>query len=110
MRVVEADNIFPTLASLPLDANQFARIDVVAVLRRVGTSVPAAHCQTYDAHLPVDLPEQDAAAFMWIRFLAMLPNRLKVSLSDFQHRTLTTGSEQRRNLFVVLCDSVVKRT
>jgi len=42
VRVVEADDVFSALASLALDADEFFRIDVVAVVRRVVASVAGA--------------------------------------------------------------------
>ena len=42
MRVVEADDVFAALPAFALDADQFARIDVIAVLRRIGSSIAAA--------------------------------------------------------------------
>ena len=41
MRMVEADNIFAALAPFALDADQFAGIDVVAIMRRIAAGVAA---------------------------------------------------------------------
>ena len=41
MGVIEADNVLTALAPFALDADQLARIDVVAVVRRVGAGVAA---------------------------------------------------------------------
>jgi hypothetical protein len=41
MGMIEADDILAALAALALNANQFPGIDVVAVLRRIGSRVSA---------------------------------------------------------------------
>ena len=73
MGVVEADDIFSAVAAFALDANQFARIDVVAVVRRVGPSVAAARRRGHArGRVIFEAAEQHAAAFVWVGFFAVL--------------------------------------
>jgi hypothetical protein len=72
MRVIEADNIFSTLAALTLNADQFAGIDIVTVLRGIGTRIAATSGRRNDADaIILRTSEQYAAAFMRIGFLAV---------------------------------------
>ncbi len=71
--VVEANDVLFTLAAFPLDSDQFFGIDVVAVLRRIGTRVARACEGSYYARaIAIHSTEQDAAALVRIGFLAML--------------------------------------
>src|SRR5271165_3239318 len=86
MGVVEADNVFTALAAFTLDAHQFAWIDVVAVLRRVGASVAAARGGSYDAGaVVVHAAEQHATALVRIGFFAVSAEGFVVLWVEFQH-------------------------
>src|SRR5664279_3184643 len=54
MSVVKANNVEPACARVTLDMHQFARIDFIAVLRRVGPRVAAAHARAHDAGVTID--------------------------------------------------------
>jgi hypothetical protein len=41
--VIKTNNILATLAPFALDAYQFARVDAIAILRRIRARVAAAH-------------------------------------------------------------------
>jgi len=96
MRVVKADDVFSAFASLPLDANQFTRIDVVTILRRVSARVAASHNRTHAAHVPVHPPEQDPTALVGIGFLAVAANLVKVTAAHLQHKNFTTETQRQR--------------
>jgi hypothetical protein len=66
MRVVEADDVFSPLPPLPLDANQFARIDAIAIVRRVVPGVARARNRVDNTVISIHLAEQNPAAFVRI--------------------------------------------
>src|SRR6266850_6384923 len=76
VRMIKADNIFSALASAPLDADEFLRVDVIAVVRRVVASV-AGPCDVGYGFRPAvcKLAEQHAAAFVRIGFFAVPAER-----------------------------------
>ena len=71
MRMIKADDVLSALAAFPLDANQFARIDVIAVLRRIRTRVAATSDRTLRSRLAIHLAKQNSAAFVRIGLLAV---------------------------------------
>src|SRR5579872_526771 len=86
MRVVEAHNIFSPLPALALDAHQFTRIDVVAVVRRIRTCVAAARSRGYDARaIAVRVTEQYPTTLMRISFLAVAAKIFEVLGWDLEH-------------------------
>ena len=84
--VVEADYVFSALAAFALNTNQFPRVDVVAVL---GESVRVLPQRAVEVTTRVPSssmrPEQDAAAFVGIGFLAVLAEGVVVLWREFQH-------------------------
>jgi hypothetical protein len=70
--MVKANYVFATLAPFTLDANQFARIDVVEVLRRISARVAATGDRRDQSLVPIHLSKQNPAAFVRITFLAVL--------------------------------------
>jgi hypothetical protein len=72
MGVVKTDDVFATFPPFALDANQLSRIDVIAVLRRVGPRVAAPGDGSYPANLSIHFAQEYAAAFVRIRLFTML--------------------------------------
>src|ERR1700692_185128 len=86
MGVVEANNILATLAAFALDAYQLARINVVAVLWRIGAGVAAARRRGHDADAAViHVAEQHTATLVRISFFAVAAEGFVVVACDFQH-------------------------
>src|SRR5258706_16053835 len=84
--MVETDNVLPAFAALALDANQFAGVDVVAVLGRVGASVAAARGRGYDAGaIIMEAAEQPGGAFVRIGLFAVAAEGSVVCMRQFQH-------------------------
>src|SRR5690349_20108219 len=98
VRVIKADDIFPALAAFALDADQLAGINAIAVMGRVAARVAATHDRGDHALVVVDLPEQNATAFVGIGFFAVPAQRLIVRLANLQHckiRFWTSASQTR---------------
>src|SRR5271165_4743014 len=85
MRMVKADDVLSSPASLSLDTHQLSRINLVAVMQRVGTLVLAA-CDCLDVlhAVAIDLPQQHPATFIWIAFLAVTAKLLPMRSADPQ--------------------------
>lgn len=84
MGMVEADDILAALAAFALDVDQFARIDVVAVLRRIGARVSAARGGSHDARaIVVHATKQDTAALMRVGLFAVAANGCVVLQAEF---------------------------
>ena len=87
MGVIKADNILATLAAFALNANQFPRIDVVAVVGRVLARVAAARDARNGLRaVVVEPPQQHAAALMGIGFFSVLTKGGVVGLRELEHR------------------------
>src|SRR4029077_11055645 len=71
VRVVEADDVFVAGAAFALDADQFLRVNAVAVLRGVGAGIAAAGGREDDADVTVHGSQQNAAAFVRVGFFAV---------------------------------------
>lgn len=81
--MVKTDDVLFALAAFPLNAHQFFRIDVVAVLRRINAGIPSAGERRYHARaVVVEAPQQYAAALVRIGFLAVLAKRVVMGLAD----------------------------
>src|SRR5262249_3611418 len=86
MRMVEADDVFFALAGFALDAHQFFGVDVVAVLRRVGSRVARAGDGSNNSRAIIfEAPEEHAAALVRIGLLAMLAKRVVMGLAKAKH-------------------------
>src|SRR5579872_984882 len=84
--MVESDDVFTAIAAFALDAHQFFRIDVIAVVRGIGTGVAATGGSHHDATAVVlEAPQQHAAAFVRISFFAMAAHGFVVSAIELQH-------------------------
>src|ERR1700686_1242632 len=86
MRMVEADDVFAALAAFALNAHQFPRINVVAVVGGVCAGIPAARGRSHDASAVVFyVTEQDAAAFVGIGLFAVTAEGFVVLAGKLQH-------------------------
>src|ERR1700722_7272960 len=86
MGVIEADDIFAPLASLALNAHQFARSVVVTLLRRVGPGGAAARRRGHDASpVIVHAPQQHATAFVRISLFPVPAESLVMDGCELQH-------------------------
>jgi hypothetical protein len=84
--MIKADDVLSALPALALKANQLLGIDVVTVLRRVGTSVSGAGDRSDDTGaIVVHTAEQHPAALVRIRLLAVVAKRVIVGLAESQH-------------------------
>ena len=84
--MVEADDVFTTLAAFALDADQFAGIDVVAVMRGVSAGIAAAGGRGHDAGAIVaGTAEKDSAALVRVSFFTVAAEGLVVFSCNFQH-------------------------
>src|SRR5947207_9961079 len=82
MGMVEADNILFALAGFTLDVHQFFRIDVVAVLRRVGAGVTGTGKRSDHASaVLLEPPEQHAAALVRIGLFTVLAKSVVMGLA-----------------------------
>ena len=86
MGMIKADDVFSALASFALNANEVLRIDVIAIVRRIGARVAAAR----DARdclraIVVEVAEEDSATLVGIGFLPVLAKRVIVGLGNFYH-------------------------
>jgi hypothetical protein len=87
--VVKADNIFPALASLALNADELLRIDVIAVVRRVIASVAGPRDASHGLGAIVgELAEQHTATLMGIGFFAVLAERIVHVSGNSEHENL----------------------
>src|SRR2546421_10428760 len=88
VRVIEANDILSPLPPFPLNAHQLARIDVIAILRRVGTSIAAAHSRCDRTEISIHLTEQHSATFVRIGLLTVAADFLVRWLANLQHRDI----------------------
>jgi len=89
MRVVEANDIFSTFTPFTLDANQFLGVDLVAIVRRVITSVAGARDAGHTLGAIVGkLAKQHPTALMGIRFFAVLAKGIVDGAGNREHRNL----------------------
>ena len=86
MRVVEADNVLASFAAFPLDADELAGGDVVAIVRRILAGVLAGHDGGDAADVAIKPPEQHAATFLRIGLLRVAADFRSTGLVDFQHK------------------------
>src|SRR5271166_7192950 len=92
--MVKANNVLAALAPFALDAHQFAGIDVVTVLRRIGPSVAAARRRGHSSRaIIVRLPEQYSAALVRIGLFAVTAKGFVILVCDLQH--VRFGTELR---------------
>src|SRR6266481_5851792 len=99
MRVVEANDIFSTFTTLTLDANQFLGIDLVAIVRRVITSVTGARDANHSLGTIVrKLAQQHAAALVGIRFFAVLAKRSVDIAGNREHLKLKRSEVRLQRL------------
>src|SRR5207302_9480135 len=86
MGMVEADDVFAALSALTLDADQLARVNVVAVLQGVGAGIAAAGGRGHNACTAVvHAAQQHATALMRVGFFAVPSDFSVVSSCDLQH-------------------------
>ena len=85
MRVIKTDDVLASFPAFTLDTNQFLRIDVITVLRRIRARVSARRGRSHHTNIPVHLPEKHSTALVWVSFLSMTTNGFVVLLTDFQH-------------------------
>ena len=87
MRMIETDDILTALAPFALNAHEFAGIDVVTVLRRIGAGVAAAGRRGHRASaVVVRTAKQHAATLMRISLFTVAAKSFVVFWADFQHR------------------------
>lgn len=87
MGVVEANDVFSAFPAFALDAYQFSRVDVVAIMGGIGASVATPSRRGDDSSSIVFKPtQQNAAAFVRIGFFPVLANRVVIFWIYFQHR------------------------
>src|SRR5579884_919167 len=109
MGVVETNDVLTTLPSLALNTDQFARINVIAVLRRVRPRVAAGYGGRHHPPVVFKPAQQDAAALVRIGFLAVPPDRLPLRFSDLQHKGFTTEARREKTPGSLLRASVTPR-
>jgi hypothetical protein len=86
MRVVEADDVFSSFAAFALDPDELFGIDVVAVVRRIGTRVAGWGNRTYDARtIVLHLAEENAATLVRVGGFAVLAKGLVLVSFNFEH-------------------------
>src|SRR5262245_29200986 len=86
VRMVKADDVLVALAGLTLDVHELLGIDVVAVLRRVGTGVAGAGKRSYDTcAIALQAAEQDTATLVRIGLLAVQTKSVVVGLTEAKH-------------------------
>ncbi len=86
VRVVEPDDVQLRLARLALNAEQLARIDVIAVVGRVCAGVAAEHDGADILNsFAVDYAQQHAAALVRISLFAMTAKLIELRFADLQH-------------------------
>jgi hypothetical protein len=71
MRMIETDDVFAALAALALNLHQLARVDVVAVLRRIRTGIAATNRVSHHARVAIYRTQQNPATLMGIGLFAM---------------------------------------
>jgi len=72
MGMIEADDVLAAATAFTLDSHQFLGIDVVAVVRRIGSGVAAARSRGHDAGaVVVEAPKENATAFMRVGFFSV---------------------------------------
>jgi len=87
MGMVEANDVFSTVAAFALNAYQLAGINVVAVVSGVGACVAATGRAGDDAGAVfIESTEEDSAAFVGVGFFAVAADGVLVSAAEFQHR------------------------
>lgn len=86
MGMVETDDVFSAVAAFALDADQFFRIDVVAVVSGIGAGV-AATCSAGDGAGAVvfEAAEENSTAFVGIGLFAMAADSFVVGFFELQH-------------------------
>ena len=86
MRVIEANDVLSAVAAFALDANQFLRVDIVAVVSGIGASVAATGRIGDNARAVVfETAEQNSTAFVRIRLFAMLADCFVIVTGEFEH-------------------------
>jgi hypothetical protein len=95
VRVIEADNVLAALAAFALEADELARVDVVAVLGRILVGVCAAHDLAHTAGAAFETTEQDTAALMRIGLLSVAADFCNPSLVDLQHKSIRLATHAR---------------
>ena len=75
MGMIETNDILASITTLTLDADEFLRINVVAVVSRVRTCIAAACGRGHDPRAVIVEPaQQNATAFVRIRLFAVAPD------------------------------------
>src|ERR1700756_4285743 len=83
--MVEAYNILAALAALPLDTDQLLRINVIAVVRRIGAGIAAAYHRGDKPLVTIHAAQQHPAALVGIGLFAVPAKSSVLLFSDFQH-------------------------
>jgi hypothetical protein len=96
VRMIEADDVFTALAAFTLDANQFARINVVTVVGGVCAGVTTARRGDDDARAIVfKTAEQYAAAFVRISLFAVAAKGVVAGAGEYQHSKISPPRRPR---------------
>src|SRR5580692_8144637 len=86
MRVIEADDVLAALAAFALNADEFFRIDAVAVVWRIFAHVAAAgYVRDGLRTVVLKTAEQHATALVGIGFLAVLAQGDVGRLGNLEH-------------------------
>src|SRR5882724_6497564 len=97
MRVIETDDVLAVLAAVALDANQFLRIDVVAVVSGIGSRVAGPRHRSHaTGAVLAHLSKQHAAALVGIRFFTVLSESFVFFATDIQHQELNYCKDRER--------------
>ncbi len=83
VRMIKADDVFVACASFALDADQFPGVDVIAVLRGIGTRIPAAGGGGDGTNVAVHLAQQNPTTFVGIGFFSMSADFGVILMADF---------------------------
>jgi hypothetical protein len=88
VRVIEADDVFSTLPAFTLDADQFARVDVIAIVGGIDACVAATGGTGYaSTAIFIETAEKDSAALVGIGFFSMGSDLFVVFVGEYQHRS-----------------------
>ena len=79
--MVETDDVQVAFAGLALHAHQLARVDVVAVLRRIDAGIAAADGRTHLASVVSYSSQQYSTALVGIGFLAVAADFVEICLA-----------------------------
>src|SRR5215475_6978120 len=85
MRMIETHNLQAALVGLTLDRHKLFDIDVVAILRAVGTGVTATDYIFHHTITVTEASQKRAATFAGVRLFTVPAQRFVLTIPDNQH-------------------------